>query len=110
MDYYKPQVILLKETGASARSQRNDKLIEAITTLSGEIGLTVFRYTKQQIQETFEVFGATTKYEMVEKMVQMLPDLKTRKPRDRKWYEKEDYNMVVFNAVALAVTHAHLTM
>ncbi|MBS1683985.1 MAG: hypothetical protein JSS76_04480 [Bacteroidetes bacterium] len=109
MEYYKPKVILLKETVSSARSKRNDKLIEALTTLSGEMGLKVYRYTKQQIQDTFEVFGAKTKYEMVDKMVKMLPDLATRMPRPRQWYEKEDYNMVVFYAVSLAITHCHLS-
>lgn len=109
MAYYKPQLVLLKETSSSQRSRRNDKLIEAIATLAGEMGLPVFRYTRQQVQETFEVFGANTKHEMVEKIIQMLPDLSVRRPRERKWYEKEDYNMGLFNAVALAITHAHLT-
>ncbi|MBS1624073.1 MAG: hypothetical protein JST83_08650 [Bacteroidetes bacterium] len=109
MDYYKPKLVLLKEVAATATSRRNDKLIEALATLSGEMGLSIYRYTNQQISDTFEVFGARTKYEMVDKIVQMLPDLKTRMPKVRKWYEKEDYNMVVFKAVALAITHCHLS-
>jgi hypothetical protein len=109
MDYYKPKIILLKEPEATKKSHRVDKLIEAITTLSGEKGLKVYRYTRQQIKDVFEVFGAHTKFEMVQKIVAMLPDLKARAPKERKWYDKEHYQMVLFNAVALAVTHTHLT-
>jgi Holliday junction resolvasome RuvABC endonuclease subunit len=107
--YYRPKIIVLRETGASKTSLRSDKLIEAITTLSGEMGIKVFRYTKQQIKDTFEVFGAHTKYEMVSKIITMLPDLASRAPKEKKWYEKEDYNMALFDAVSLAVTHAHLS-
>ena len=109
MDYYKPKLVLLKETGSSKNSSRVNKLIEAITTLSGEKGLEVYRYTKKQIDDVFEVFGASTKYEMVEKIVKMLPDLAPRAPEARKWYEKEHYQMGLFNAMALAVVHTYLT-
>jgi hypothetical protein len=109
MDYYKPKIILLKETATSKRSHRNNQLIEAITTLAGEKGLQVFRYTKGQVTEVFEVFGARTKFEIVEKIISMLPELGIRAPKPRRWYEKEDYNMTLFNAVSLAVTHTHLS-
>jgi hypothetical protein len=109
MDYYKPKIVLLREAGSSKNSGRSDKLIEAISTLSGEKGLQVYRYTKQQIKDVFEIFGATTKFEMVEKICKMLPDLKSRAPEARKWYEKEHYSMGMFNAVSLVITHTYLT-
>ena len=109
MDFYKPKIILLKEVGRFANSGRTDKLIEAIATLAEEKNLPIYRYTKQQIKDVFEVFGATSKFEMVGKIVKMLPDLASRAPKQHKWYEKEDYNMVLFNAVSLAVAHAHLS-
>jgi hypothetical protein len=108
MDYYRPKIILLKETEPSKNSHQVNKLIEAITTLSGEKGLPVYRYSRQQIKDVFEVFGAPTKFEMVQKIVAMLPDLAHRAPKARKWYEKEHYQMVLFNAVSLAITHAYL--
>ena len=109
IDYYKPKIVLLKETESSKNSSRINKLIEAITTLSGEKGLKVFRYTKRQIKDVFEIFGASTKNEIVEKIVKMLPDLAARAPVARKWYDKEHYQMGLFNAVSLAVTHTYLT-
>lgn len=109
MDYYKPKLIILKETEPAKNSNRVNKLIHAITTLSGEKGLQVYRYTKQQIKDVFEIFGASTKYEIVEKIVKMLPDLAPRAPGTREWYEKEHYQMGLFHAVSLAVTHTYLT-
>jgi Holliday junction resolvasome RuvABC endonuclease subunit len=108
MDYYKPKIILLKETGSAKNSRRTNKLIEAISTLSGEKDLPVYRYTKQQIKDVFEIFGAQSKFQIVEKIVRMLPELGPRAPKEKKWYEKEDYNMVLFNAVSLAIVHTYL--
>lgn len=109
MDYYKPKVILIKEKETSKNAHRVNQLIEAVVTLSGEKGLPVYRYSRQQIKDVFEVFGASMKFEMVQKIVKMLPDLAYRAPKARKWYEKEDYNMAVFHAVSLAITHTYLT-
>ena len=109
LDYYKPKLVLLKEKASAKNSRRTDHLIEAITTLSGEKNLQVYRYTKGQIKDVFEIFGAKTKFDMVQKITKMLPDLAHRAPGDRKWYEKEDYNMALFNAVSLAVTHTYLS-
>jgi len=109
MDYYKPKIILLKEAISSKKTERVDKLIEAISTLSGEKGLHVYRYNRLQIKDVFEIFGAHSKFDMVQKIVKMLPDLKARAPEARKWYEKDHYQMAVFNAVSLVVTHTYLT-
>lgn len=108
MDHYRPKIVLLKG-GMTKNGRRVDQLIEAITTLAGEKNLKVYRYTKEQVKDAFELFGAQSKHDMVEKIVTMLPDLECRRPKVRKWYEKEDYNMGLFNAVALAITHAHLS-
>ena len=108
MKYYQPKVIVLRESFSKDGKGRSDRLIAAITTLAGEMGIEVHRYSKQQIRDTFEVFGAETRHEIASKIVQFLPELAHRAPKVRKWYEKEDYNMPVFDALALAITHAHL--
>jgi Holliday junction resolvasome RuvABC endonuclease subunit len=109
MNYYRPDIVILKEVGSAKNSGRTDRLIEAITTLSSEMGIRIYRYTRQQVKDVFEVFGADSKYKMAESIVKMLPDLAARVPKEKKWYEKEDYNMVLFDAVSLAVTHRYLT-
>jgi Holliday junction resolvasome RuvABC endonuclease subunit len=109
MEYYKPKVILLKEKHSSKNSKRNDNLIDALASLSYEKNIQVYRYTREQIKDVFEIFGARSKYEMAQRIIKMLPDLEHRSPKMKKWYEKEDYNMVLFDAVSLAVTHTYLT-
>jgi Holliday junction resolvasome RuvABC endonuclease subunit len=109
MDFYKPKVIVLKEAISSNRTARVDRLIAAIATLAGEKDIEVFSYGRQQIGDVFETFGCTSKYQMVEKIVTMLPGTATRARRQRKWYEKEDYNMGIFDSLSLAITHAYLS-
>ncbi|MBS1686315.1 MAG: hypothetical protein JSS76_16350 [Bacteroidetes bacterium] len=108
MDYHRPKIILLREVQSSHNSNRVDKLISAIETLAGEKDLPVFKYSRDQVREVFEVFGCNSKYEMAEKIISMLPDVSCRRPKVHKWYEKEDYNMGLFNAISLAITHVHL--
>lgn len=107
MEYYRPQVVLLREAPEHPRSKKSRKLIEAIGTLAAEMGMESYRYTKEQVTETFEVFGATSKHGIVRKILEFLPELIHRVPKEKKWYEKDDYNMPIFDAVALAITHAH---
>ncbi|MBS1595577.1 MAG: hypothetical protein JST90_14770 [Bacteroidetes bacterium] len=107
ISYYRPQVVLMRDGSGDPKSGRSRKLRDAIETLAGEMGVDVYRYTKEQVAETFEVFGVTTKHGIVSKIVEFLPELGHRTPKERRWYEKDDYNMPIFNAVALAITHAH---
>lgn len=109
MDHFQPKVVLLREPGKVFNGDRNEKLIRAISTLADEKGLQVFSYTKQQMREVFELFGASNKQEMVEQILRTFPELAYRAPRKRKWYEREDYNMALFQAVALALTHTYLS-
>lgn len=107
MQYYRPQVVLIRESGKGQKAERARKLNQAIETLAGEMGMEVYRYSREEVSQTFEVFGATSKHGMVSKILEFLPELAHRTPKERKWYEKDDYNMPIFDAVALAITHAH---
>lgn len=109
MNYYRPKIVLLKEPAGLKISRRTDKLIENIAKLSDEKGLMVYRYTNKQIKEVFEIFGATSKYEVSQILIKMFPETAHRAPKAKKWYEKEDYNMIIFHALSLAVTHQYLT-
>ena len=109
IDHFKPKIVVLREQAKETNSDRNNKLIDAIVTLAGEKELQVFRYSKQQIRDVFEVFGASTKFGIVEQILKTFPDLAYRAPKQKKWYEREDYNMTLFNAVALALTHVYLS-
>jgi hypothetical protein len=57
----------------------------------------------------FEQFGAKSKYEIANKIIAWFPQLASRAPKIRKAWMDEDYNMGIFDALALAITHKYLT-
>lgn len=106
LDYYKTTVILVRD--AQPYSKRIRRLLEDIAAHAEENGLSVYRYSRQQIKDTFEIHGASTKYEISSKLSEWFPALNLRSPKFRKAWMDEDYNMGIFDAVALAVTHWYL--
>lgn len=109
IDFYQPHIILLRE-GASIhkKGERNRKLIGEIQRLALIKNLPVFEYSRYQVKDVFELFGATTKHEISQKIVEWLPELADRAPKQRKLWSAEDYNMGLFDALALAYTHEYL--
>lgn len=107
MDFYRPVLILVqdykfKDTNAA-------KLISKIVQIAEVKNIKLYQYSRQQIRDVFEVFGATSKYRIAAKIVEAIPELAPRMPRIRKMWENEDYNMPIFNAISLALTHSYLT-
>lgn len=111
IEYYQPKIIVMRECGGYNRcySERTIRLLAEIIALAKERQIPVFQYSRKQIQETFELFGAKTKYEVSQKLIEWFPILSIRTPKLRKAWMDEDYNMGIFDALALAVTHQNLS-
>jgi Holliday junction resolvasome RuvABC endonuclease subunit len=111
MDYLKPKIILIREGSSltTFKAARIKKLIDAITTLAGEKNLTVHHYSRDQVKEVFEQFGATSKYQISQKIVSWFPTLKPFAPKVQKAWENEDYYMGIFDALSLIATHQFVT-
>ena len=67
--------------------------------------LNVYKYSRNQIQHVFEQFKAKNKYETARVIVRWYDQLKTRMPYQRKAWMAEHYQMGVFDAFALMLTH-----
>ena len=106
--YFRPSVIVVRDAHPST-SKRIVRLIADIEAHAHEKGIPVFRYSRQQIRDVFETFGVTTKYEIAQKIVEWFSDLAFRAPKIRKPWMDEDYNMGIFDALSLAITHQYLT-
>ena len=110
IEFYKPQLIVVKDFDKSSfRSKRGIELVESLTAYATEIRVPVMRYTRRQIHEVFELFGAKSKYEIAQKIIIPFPQLAPRAPKLRKAWMAEDYYMGEFDAIALALTHEYLT-
>jgi Holliday junction resolvasome RuvABC endonuclease subunit len=107
IEFFKPNVVVIRDGETSV--PRIQELSDTITNLAAAQNIPVHQYSRQQVKDVFEIFGATTKYEIAHKIIEALPDLASRAPKIRKPYMDEDYNMGIFDAAALILTHEYLT-
>lgn len=109
LDFYKPQLIVIRDCeNLSSCKKRTQKLIHSITIHAGKVKIPIHHYSREQIRDVFEQFGATTKYEIAQKIIEWFPELSWRAPKIRKPWKDEDYSMGIFDALALAITHKYL--
>lgn len=104
--YYEPNILILEDYMNSNKSERIKKLIKSISIENDN--LKVFRYSIEQIKNTFEIFGAKNKYEISKKIVEAYPQLETRRPNKRKVWEPANYYQGIFDALALVLTHQYI--
>jgi Holliday junction resolvasome RuvABC endonuclease subunit len=111
LEFHQPTVVVIRDIDAihKRKAKNVQKTIEIITDYAKTKKLPLFRYTRQQIREAFEVHGAKNKYETAQKIVTWFPYLASKAPEIRMEWMDEDYNMCMFDAIALAVTHLHFT-
>ena len=107
IDDHVPDTLLLEDHAGegSRRSARVVTLIDDIADLAHQKGITITRYSRDQIRECFAEFGATTKYEIAQTISRSLPEFPPQLPPERKIWLPEDYRMSIFDAVSLIFTH-----
>ena len=110
VDYFRPSiVILLDPEGKHSRAgNRVRKLIAQIMAYAKEEKLPVVQYSRDQIKDVFEQFGAVTKYDISQVLLKEFKELESKTPKKRELWTSEDRNMVVFDALSLAMTWFYL--
>lgn len=109
IEFYRPKVVVMRENlDASLKSTRIHELIEEVKQCAKENEIDFHQYSRAQIKEVFEQFGASRKYEIARKIIEWFPELSDKAPRLRKAWQDEDYNMAVFDAISLAVAHEYI--
>lgn len=111
IEYYEPTLILVQNGDGkySRQGKRVSSLIREIISFAAKEQIPIKQYTREQVRFVFEQFGAKTKYEVAQKIISWLPEMKYREPKARKIYTSEDYNMGVFDALSLVFTHIYLS-
>lgn len=109
IDYFKPTILIVRENKVvSDRDKRIALLIREIEEYAKEVGMPVHLYTREQVEDVFEIFGASTKHDRVAKILEWFPNLESHAPGAKKIYMPENYNTGIFDALALAITHHYL--
>lgn len=110
IQYFEPAILIIRDYDtATFKGKRAKYLIDEVERYANEINTPIYKYSRQQVRDVFEQFGAKTKYEIVQKLLVWYPELAWRVPKARKAWEDENPNMAVFDALALTVTHKYLT-
>lgn len=110
VSFYRPEVVILRGCEEDAKhTKRAVALLEQMAGHSKEMELQVHHYSRGQIKAVFEQFGARTKYEIAQKLIEAYPQLKSKMPKLRKRWMPEDYSMPIFDALSLVVTHKYLS-
>ena len=111
IDFFKPEIVVIKDYGSdySRQERRGARLVESITKYAKEMRLPVYHYTRQQVRDIFEQFGAKSKTEIAQRIIVWLPELEFHAPRIRKNTMAEEYYMGEFDAISLAITHRYIT-
>ncbi|MBR9702271.1 hypothetical protein GOV13_05115 [Candidatus Pacearchaeota archaeon] len=110
INYYQPDVLVTEDYSGkgSRRNPRIQSLIDSIKQLEKANKLIVKTYSRADISNVFEPFGASTKYEISQTIAKFLPVFKFLTPPKRKPWMSEDSRMAIFDAAALVLTHFYL--
>jgi Holliday junction resolvasome RuvABC endonuclease subunit len=109
LDRFRPDALVLEDAEApgSRRHPRVRRLIDALVTLAGERGIAVFTVARSAVLKCFSSDDKpATKYSIAQRLAKMFPELQSKLPPPRKLWESENERMSIFDALALAVTHA----
>lgn len=106
-EYYQPSILILEDYKNSNKSERVKILTKRIYD-NWKDKVKICRYSRQQIKDTFQIFGARNKFEIGRKIVEIYPQLKTKLPDKRKPWEPENYYQGIFDAMTLVLTHHYL--
>lgn len=106
----KPDIIVLRDykNDDFNVSKRTQRVLDEIMKLATSSNLKIYQYSRSQIRDVFGTFQASTKYEIAKKITSWYPQLSSRTPKYRKVFMAENYNMAIFDAFALAITHEYL--
>lgn len=111
LDYCKPDIVLVQDfnKGNGLVAKRTHTLLDELKTKVRAKGLEIFQYTRNDIRQAFIASDAETKYDIAMKILEWYPMLESRKPKKRTAYLAEHYQMGVFDAFSLLLTHYYIS-
>jgi hypothetical protein len=105
IERYRPEIIVLQDCrqGKWQRCERVRDLLWEVSRLALRAKISTRLISRARLKQLFASLGAKTKHEIATVIANRLPELAPRQPRYRQAWMPEDYNMAIFDAVALAL-------
>jgi len=106
LEFYAPTAIVVRHRSglAAAPAARVRDIIHEIKLEARRRSITFRHITANQVHQFFEQHGCRTKYETARLLAQRFEGLTSKLPPKRKPWQSEHPSMVVFDALAAAVT------
>jgi Holliday junction resolvasome RuvABC endonuclease subunit len=102
---YSPSVVVLKRLNGARKARRRKRLIEAVMRQLVSHTTELRTLKRSDVRHAFRRYGGRNKHEIAAAIAETFPELRPKLPPKRKAYQPERYNAVIFDAVALALTH-----
>ena len=106
VERYSPDILILRDrTGVRSRGNwRYATLVDALERLAHRKGISITRYSRDQVRQSFGSLESPTRYAIVQAIAKQVPIFETYVPPIRKIWKPEDRRMGMFDAAALALT------
>jgi len=105
---YSPYAVIIRGVTDTAANPRRRKVAMAIRRRAKKYSMDIISIGDAAIRSYFGRHGATTKYQIAQRVATMLPELAWKLPRNRKPWESEHYRMSIFDAAAIVIAHLEL--
>jgi hypothetical protein len=106
IERYSPDILIFRNRAGirPARNWRHAALMEALEKLAKRKGISIARYSRDEVRQSFASLGSSTRYAIVQTIAKQVPIFETYMPPIRKIWKAEDRRMGMFDAAALALT------
>lgn len=107
LSWYQPDVLVVEDcaTRERRRATRVRRMLRDIVSRSARHLVETRRFTRAEVRLLLSRFGATTKREIAEAVVEILPEFSVHLPPKRKLWLPEHPRMSMFEAIALSLTY-----
>jgi Holliday junction resolvasome RuvABC endonuclease subunit len=102
---YSPSFVVLKSLNLARKARLRMRAIDAVMRELTSRSIEVRMLKRADVRLAFRQSGSRNKYQIATSIAERFPELKRKLPTKRKAYQPERYNAVIFDAVALALTH-----
>jgi hypothetical protein len=103
LDRYEPDILVTQDVSRNTRSGAALAMVTDLRAATEKRGIPVYTYSRRDVEDAFEPYGANNKQEIAELIARNIPAFERYVPPPRKPWMSEDARMGLFDAAALGL-------